>query len=175
MQNSLRSGSGRRRTGGRGRNSSFRPAESFLPLALPARPQARDADACIATTVALPVCGPKPQIPMFSDCSEAQLPGPHSPNHRPECLNVCSTPVPEAFNTHRHDGRGSGLVQDVLRSLARIPAVESRQRGLCAAPTNVKRSTFPRVITKPVTLVGARSQGDSLWRTAHWRRITMYC
>ena len=30
--------------------------------AKPARPQARDADACFATTVALPVCGPKPQI-----------------------------------------------------------------------------------------------------------------
>jgi hypothetical protein len=85
---------------------------------------------------------PKAPNPIFSDCSKAQLPGPHSPNHRPECPNVRSTPVPEAFNTHRHDGRGSGLVQDVLRSPARIPAAESRRRGLCAAPANVKRSTL---------------------------------
>jgi hypothetical protein len=93
---------------------------------------------------------PKAPNPIFSDCSKAQLPGPHSPNHRPECPNVRSTPVPEAFNTHRHDGRGSGLVQDVLRSLARIPAAESRRRGLCAAPANVKRSTFQRVVFRTI-------------------------
>jgi hypothetical protein len=71
-----------------------------------------------------PIAGPKPSKP------------------RPECPDVFSTRVPEAFNTHRQDGRGSGLVQDVLRSPARIPAAESRRRGLCAAPANVKRCTF---------------------------------
>ena len=65
------------------------------------------------------------------------------PSRMPQCLFHSG---PEAFNTHRHDGRGSGLVQDVLRSLARIPAAEPRRRGLCAAPANVKRSTFPRLI-----------------------------
>jgi hypothetical protein len=78
-----------------------------------------------------PIAGPKPSKP------------------RPECPDVFSTRVPEAFNTHRQDGRGSGLVQDVLRSPARIPAAESRRRGLCAAPANVKRCTFSRVIFEP--------------------------
>ena len=81
--------------------------------------------------------------PIFADCLKAQLAGPNPPNHGPECPDVCSTRVPEAFNTHSQDGRGSGSVQDVLRSLARIPAAESRRKGLCAAPANVKRSTFP--------------------------------
>jgi hypothetical protein len=96
--------------------------------------------------------GPRTKAPnpIFSDCSKAQSPGPNPPNYRPEYPDAFSTRVPEAFNTHRQDGRGSGLVQGVLRSTARIPAAESRRRGLCAAPANVKRSAFPRVISQPV-------------------------
>ena len=108
-----------------------------------ARPQAR-----MRMLVSRPPspCRSAAPNPIFSDCSKAQLPGPHSPNHRRQCPNVCSTPVPEAFNTHRHDDRASGLVQDVLRSLARIPAAEPRRRGLCAAPANVKRSTLRKTL-----------------------------
>ena len=69
---------------------------------------------------------------------------PEPPNHRPEYPDVFSTRGPEAFNAHRQDGRGSGLVQDVLCSPARIQ-LRIRRRGLCAAPANIKRSTFSRV------------------------------
>ena len=84
--------------------------------------------------------------PIFSDCSKAQLAGQNPPNYRPEYPNVFSARGREAFNAHRQDGRGSGLVQDVLCSPARTPAAESRRPGLCAAPANIKRSTFSRVI-----------------------------
>jgi hypothetical protein len=87
--------------------------------------------------------------PIFSDCSKAQSPGPNPPNYRPECPDVFSSRVPEAFNAHRQDSRGSGLVQDVLRSPARIPAAESPRRGLCATPANVKRSAFSRIALAP--------------------------
>jgi hypothetical protein len=53
---------------------------------------------------------------------------------------------PGRFNAHSPDGGGSGLVQHVLRSPARIPAVESPRRGLCAAPASVKRCTLSCVI-----------------------------
>jgi hypothetical protein len=48
------------------------------------------------------------------------------------------------FNAHNPGGRGSGLVQPVFRSPARIPAAESTRRGLCAAPPSEKRYTLSR-------------------------------
>ena len=48
----------------------------------------------------------------------------------------------EAFNAHSSSGGGSGLVQSVFRSPARIPAPESQRRVSCAAPPSEKRSTF---------------------------------
>src|SRR5258707_14297203 len=49
---------------------------------------------------------------------------------------------PGAFNAHNPGDGGSGLVQPVFRSPARIPAAESSRRGLCAAPTSEKRLRY---------------------------------
>jgi hypothetical protein len=49
---------------------------------------------------------------------------------------------PGAFNAHSPGDGGSGLVQPVFRSPARIPAAESTRRGLCAAPPSEKRYTL---------------------------------
>src|SRR6266404_6308789 len=51
---------------------------------------------------------------------------------------------PGAFNAHNPGDGGSGLVQPVFRSPARIPSAESTRKGLCAAPPSEKRYTFKR-------------------------------
>ncbi len=91
-----------------------------------------------------------------------------APSRLPSRVFRClSTRNPEAFNTHRQGGRGSGLVQDVLCSPARIPAAESRRRGPCAAPANIKRSTFSRVIWAPkIDWAGDAVIGARLIRSA---------
>ncbi len=52
------------------------------------------------------------------------------------------TKGPGPFNAHSQDGGGSGLVQHVLCSPARIPAADHSRRGLCAAPASIKRCTL---------------------------------
>src|SRR5271165_739700 len=52
---------------------------------------------------------------------------------------------PGAFNAHSSGDGGSGLVQPVFRSPARIPAAETTRRGLCAAPPSEKRYTLSRI------------------------------
>src|ERR1700732_3972794 len=49
---------------------------------------------------------------------------------------------PGAFNAHNPGDGGSGLVQPVFRSPARIPSAESTRKGLCTAPPSEKRYTF---------------------------------
>src|SRR5215469_9345688 len=46
--------------------------------------------------------------------------------------------LPMAFNTHS-SARGSGLVQHVFRSPARLPAPAEAHGGACAAPPSEKR------------------------------------
>jgi hypothetical protein len=46
---------------------------------------------------------------------------------------------PAAFNAHSPRDRGSGLVQPVFRSPARISDAESTRYGPCAAPPSEKR------------------------------------
>jgi hypothetical protein len=78
-------------------------------------------------------------------CSSVWPPRRLAGNRRPKRPDGTPERDPGPFNAHSPDGRGSGLVQHVLRSPARIPAVESSRRDLCAAPASVKRCTLSRV------------------------------
>jgi hypothetical protein len=66
-------------------------------------------------------------------------------NHRPKDPDGGLAKGPDAFNAHSPGGGGSGLVQPVFRSPARIPPAESRRRGSCAAPPSEKRYTLSRL------------------------------
>src|SRR5215467_15631061 len=52
--------------------------------------------------------------------------------------------LPMAFNTHS-SARGSGLVQHVFRSPARLPAPAEAHGGACAAPPSEKRYSLPAI------------------------------
>ena len=69
-----------------------------------------------------------------------------APNHGPECPDNAPAKDPEAFKPHSPNDWGSGLVQPVFRSPARIPATESKRTGLSAAPPSEKRYTLSHSI-----------------------------
>src|ERR1017187_8373865 len=60
-------------------------------------------------------------------------------------------------------GGGRGLVQHVLRSPERIPALGSTRKGPCAAPASVKRCTISRLLQLvglPPSIVGPSLSRD---------------
>src|SRR6267142_2815900 len=65
-----------------------------------------------------------------------------APDRHPGCPGAPPANVRGTFNAHSPGDGGSGLVQPVFRSPARIPAAESSRRGLCAAPPSEKRYTL---------------------------------
>src|SRR6267143_1201709 len=67
-----------------------------------------------------------------------------APDRHPGCPGAPPENVRGAFNAHSPGDGGSGLVQPVFRSPARIPPAESSRRGLCAAPPSEKRYTLSR-------------------------------
>src|ERR1700719_4648979 len=64
-----------------------------------------------------------------------------------ECpLRECRRrPSSRLFNAHNPGDGGSGLVQPVFRSPARIPAAQATRRGLCTAPPSEKRYTLSHI------------------------------
>ena len=62
--------------------------------------------------------------------------------NRPRCPDGAPAKDPAAFNAHSPGGGGSGLVQHVFRSPARIPTAEPPRGGPCAAPPSEKRYSF---------------------------------
>jgi hypothetical protein len=75
-------------------------------------------------------------------CSRAWSPLRMAPNCQPKRPDGMPTKGPGPFNAHSQDGEGSGLVQHVLCSPARIPAADPSRRGPCAAPASIKRCTL---------------------------------
>src|ERR1700720_3319234 len=65
-----------------------------------------------------------------------------APDRHPGCPGAPPANVRGAFNAHSPGDGGTGLVQPVFRSPARIPAAETTRRGLCAAPPSEKRYTL---------------------------------
>jgi hypothetical protein len=86
--------------------------------------------------------GTKETNPEWAACSGAWLPRRLPPRRRPTPPDDTTASGPGPFNAHSSDAGASGLVQHVLRSPPRIPAVESSRRGPCAAPASVKRCTL---------------------------------
>src|SRR5437763_9159767 len=79
-----------------------------------------------------------------------------APDRHPGCPGAPPANVRGAFNAHSPGDGGSGLVQPVFRSPARIPAAESIRKGLCAAPPSEKRYTLSYI--EPTTAARATLQ-----------------
>jgi hypothetical protein len=91
-----------------------------------------------------PQTGSKPSDPSCHDREKVQLPQFLPSICRPESPDEASAEDPAAFNAHSPSGTGSGLVQHVFRSPARIQQPIPAER-LCGAPPSEKRSTLSRI------------------------------
>src|SRR6266436_3176782 len=69
-----------------------------------------------------------------------------APDRHPGCPGAPPANVRGAFNAHSPGDGGSGLVQPVFRSPARIPAAETTRKDLCAAPPSEKRYTLRKTL-----------------------------
>src|SRR5260370_42306785 len=79
-------------------------------------------------------------------CPLESLVGTANGSRPPPAMPRCPTSKsPGASNPHSPSDGGSGLVQPVFRSPARIPPAESTRKGLCAAPPSEKRYTLSLV------------------------------
>jgi hypothetical protein len=81
----------------------------------------------------------KQSDPGYADRSKVWLAGRTAPDRHPGCPGAPTSKSPGAFNAHNPGDGGSGLVQPVFRSPARIPAAESTQRTVRRA---AKRKTL---------------------------------
>src|SRR5712672_3069821 len=89
-----------------------------------------------------------------------------APDRHPGCPGAPPANVRGAFNAHSPGDGGSGLVQPVFRSPARIPAAESSRRGLCAAPPSEKRYTLSHI--SAVAMPPSSGGGElTLFRVSH--------
>ena len=86
----------------------------------------------------------KQSDPGCADRSKVWLARRMAPGRHPGCPGAPPANVRGAFNAHNPGDGGSGLVQPVFRSPARIPSAESTRKGLCDAPPSEKRYTFKR-------------------------------
>jgi hypothetical protein len=86
-----------------------------------------------------------------------------APSRHPKRPDGMPTKGPGPFNAHSQDGGGSGLVQHVLCSPARIPAADPSRSGPCAAPASIKRIK---------SLCGAKPPQKLRWTNAgRWAAI----
>jgi hypothetical protein len=93
----------------------------------------------------------KQSDPGYADRSKVWLARRMAPDRHPGCPGRPTSKRPGAFNAHNPGDGGSGLVQPVFRSPARIPSAESTRKGLCAAPPSEKRYTLSGLGPAPMT------------------------